>query len=148
MFLSIDGTIFIQLINFLIFFALLNVVFLRPVGAAIKRRREYINGVQSDYDRYAKEASALRSDANERRGAARRAAEESVVKARLAAEDQAQQIMASETARAYAIVDHAHQTVAAEVAVARGREGDLSQQLAKTLLARALGRPAPLGSTR
>ena len=72
MFLSLDGTVVIQLINFVIFFALLNIVFLRPVGAAIKRRREYINGVQSGYERYAREAAGLRASANERRAAARR----------------------------------------------------------------------------
>ena len=32
MFLSLDGTLVVQLINFAIFFALLSVVFLRPVG--------------------------------------------------------------------------------------------------------------------
>jgi F0F1-type ATP synthase membrane subunit b/b' len=39
MFLSLDGTFWFQLVNFAIFFAILNVVFLRPVGEAIKKRR-------------------------------------------------------------------------------------------------------------
>ena len=45
MFLRIDGTFFVQLVNFAIFFAVLNVVFLKPVGAAIRKRREYIESV-------------------------------------------------------------------------------------------------------
>ena len=45
MFLSLDGTFWIQLINFAIFFAILNVVFMRPVGEAIKKRRAYIDSV-------------------------------------------------------------------------------------------------------
>lgn len=141
MFLSIDGTISIQLINFLIFFALLNIVFLRPVGAAIKRRREHIDGVQNDYEGYAKEARTLRADAAARRATARRAAQETVNKARAAAEAQAQQIASREGARAHAISEDAQQVVEAEVAAARAREGELSQQLATTLLTRALGRP-------
>ena len=63
MFLSLDGTLFVQLINFAIFFALLNVVFLRPVGRAIAKRRDYINGLVSDYDRYQDEAQNLREEA-------------------------------------------------------------------------------------
>jgi len=38
-FLSVDGTLVVQLINFAIFFAVLNVVFLKPVAAAIRKRR-------------------------------------------------------------------------------------------------------------
>ncbi|MBC5803374.1 MAG: hypothetical protein GIX03_10360 [Candidatus Eremiobacteraeota bacterium] len=141
MFYKLDGTVVIQLINFVIFFALLNVVFLRPVGAAIKRRRDYINGVQNDYERYAKEASTLRADASARRAATRRAAEETVIQARSAAEREAEQIAAREAARAQAIVDDAQRIVVGEVTAARSRENELSQKLATTLLTRALGSP-------
>ncbi len=60
MFLSLDGTVFVQLINFAIFFALLNVLFLRPVGRAIAKRRAYIDNLVSDYDRYQETARSLR----------------------------------------------------------------------------------------
>ncbi|MGC1380730.1 MAG: ATP synthase F0 subunit B, partial [Candidatus Baltobacteraceae bacterium] len=62
-FLSIDGTLVVQLVNFAIFFAILNVVFLRPVAAAIRKRREYINSLVTDYDRYQAEARSLREQA-------------------------------------------------------------------------------------
>ncbi len=81
-FLSIDGTIVIQLINFAIFFVVLNVVFLRPVGAAIRKRREYINSLVSDYDRYQAEAKSLREEAEKARAAARREAEHAIAQAR------------------------------------------------------------------
>ncbi len=58
MFLSLDGTLFVQLVNFAIFFALLNVVFLRPVGRAIAKRREYINSLVSDYERIRRKRGA------------------------------------------------------------------------------------------
>ena len=71
-FLSIDGTLVVQLINFAIFFAVLSVVFLRPVATAIARRREYINSLVSDYDRYQANAHDLRAEADGIRAAARR----------------------------------------------------------------------------
>ena len=50
-------------------------VFLRPVGRAIAKRREYINSLVSDYDRYQAEARSLRAEAENVRAAARREAE-------------------------------------------------------------------------
>ncbi|MBD5633954.1 MAG: hypothetical protein IAI49_05690 [Candidatus Eremiobacteraeota bacterium] len=142
MFLSLDGTFWFQLINFAIFLAILNAVFLRPVGAAIKKRREYLESVQSDYERYAHQVATLRNDADGRRSVARRAAEEAVAKARAAAEAEAQTIIATETARAQAIVEQARATVALERNAAKAREPELSERLAKTLLARAIGETA------
>lgn len=139
MFLSLDGTFWFQLINFAIFFAILNGVFLRPVGEAIKKRRAHIDGVQSDYERYTHQIDTLRSDADGRRAAARRAAEETVAKARAAAEREAHTIVETETAAAQAIADQARATVALEVDAAKAREPELSQSLAQTLLERALG---------
>ena len=92
MFLSLDGTLVVQLINFAIFFALLNVVFLRPVAAAIAKRRDYINGLVSDYDRYQAEAQDLRAQAEDIRAAARRKAEQHVAAARAAASNEAAEL--------------------------------------------------------
>jgi F0F1-type ATP synthase membrane subunit b/b' len=70
MFLSLDGTFWIQLVNFAIFFALLNVLFLRPVGAAIRKRRAYIDSVKSDLEHSLQGTRELRARAeSERRGA-------------------------------------------------------------------------------
>ena len=139
MFLSLDGTFWIQLINFAIFFAILNVVFLRPVGEAIKKRRQYIDSVQSDYDRYTHQVVNLRSEADQKRSAARRGAEELVAKARSAGEREADALGADAAQRAEAIADEARRTVADEMATARSRGNELSQTLAKTLLDRAIG---------
>ena len=139
MFLSLDGTFWIQLINFAIFFAILNVVFMRPVGEAIKKRRAYIDGVQSDYESHAREARALRADAEQKRGAARRAAEEAVAKARASAEEEAGRLTREAGTRAGAIADEARRVVAEEFAAAKAREGELSTALATSLLSRATG---------
>ncbi len=139
MFLSLDGTFWIQLINFAIFFAILNVVFMRPVGAAIKKRRAYIDSVESDYELHRKQAVALRAEAEQKRMAARRAAEEAVTKARSEAGAEADRVTAASGARAQAITDEARRSVATEVETAKAREGELSNALATKLLSRATG---------
>jgi F0F1-type ATP synthase membrane subunit b/b' len=137
MFLVPDGTAIIQLINFVIFFAILNVVFLRPVGAALKRRREYIDSVHADFDRYSHQVSNMRAQADAERLAARREAEEAVQAARAAAEAEAARIAAEYEQSAGAIAERARAQVAEEMAAARGREDELARQLASTLLERA-----------
>jgi len=139
MFLSLDGTFWIQLINFAIFFAILRVVFLRPVGEAIRKRREYIDGVKNDFERYSAEMRNLRAEADAKRGAARREAEETLAKARAAAESEATVLAATFTDRANAIANDARATVDAELRAARDREGELAKTLAEQLLDRALG---------
>jgi F0F1-type ATP synthase membrane subunit b/b' len=139
MFLSVDGTFWFQLINFAIFFALLNVVFLRPVGEAIRKRRAYIDSVQGDYDRYTRQVSGFRADAESKRALARREAEEAIAKARGAAENQAAAIVSDKTAEAQKIADAARATVASEVTAAEAQSGELAKTLAASLLARATG---------
>jgi len=139
MFLSIDGTFWIQLVNFAIFFALLNAAFLRPVGAAIRKRREYIEGVKNDLQRYTAEVKALRDEAEAKRAAARREADEVLAKGRGAAEREAAAVAASFTDRSNAIASEARAIVEAELRSARGRAGELAKALADQLLERAVG---------
>jgi F0F1-type ATP synthase membrane subunit b/b' len=138
-FLSLDGTFWVQLINFGIFFVILKFVFLDPVGRAIAQRRAYIDGVQHAYDQYRSEARELRTDADQKRAAARRTAEERFAQARSAANDEATKISADFGARATQIADDARATVEGEVAAARAREPELAKSLGQTLLDRALG---------
>src|SRR5579864_4686598 len=100
MFLSIDGTFWIQLLNFAIFFVILNAVFLRPVGAAIRKRREYIDGVKNDFERYRAEVKSLHDEAEAKRAQARREADEVLAKARGSTESEAAELAASFTERA------------------------------------------------
>ncbi|HXM31729.1 MAG TPA: hypothetical protein VN919_06185 [Xanthobacteraceae bacterium] len=139
MFLSLDGTFWVQLVNFVIFFAILSVVFLRPVGVAIRKRREYIEGVKSDYDRFSAEVRSLRADADAKRAAARREAEEALVKARAAADLEAAEISATFAERANATAAEARAVVESELRSAREREVELATALADQLLERALG---------
>ena len=142
MFLSLDATFWVQLVNFAIFFALLNVLFLRPVGQAIRKRREYIDGVVSDYAAYQGQAKALRERAERVRTEARREAEAKVSKARADASNTAAELASQYAAKAQATVEEAQGSAAAELQRARANEERLVQQLADIMVERTLGAAA------
>jgi F-type H+-transporting ATPase subunit b len=139
MFLSLDGTFLIQLINFAIFFALLNVLFLRPVGVKIKQRREYINGVVSDYAKYQSEANALREQAERVRAEARREAEQKIAKARSDASNKTAEMGAQYAAQAQATVEEAQQKANGELESARASGAQLVSRLSDLMVERTLG---------
>jgi F0F1-type ATP synthase membrane subunit b/b' len=139
MFLLPDGTMWVQLANFAIFFAVLSVVFLRPVSRAIRERREYINSLSADYAKYQGEANALRAQAEGERASARRDAEAAIGKARAQASNESAQLSAQYAAKVQATVDAAHQTVASELDSARAGEAGLVAQLADLMVERTLG---------
>ncbi len=139
MFLSIDGTFVVQIIDFLIFLVLMNVWFFRPVQAALAKRRAYVNGVTAEYDAATRDAKALREQAEAKRAQARREAEEIAGRERSQAIAEAAGIAASFSSRAQGIVDTAHAQVASEVAQARAQEGKLVRELADMMLERTLG---------
>ena len=138
MFLSLDGTLVVQLINFAIFFALLSVVFLRPVGRAIASRREYISGLVTDYDRYQEEARSLRAQAESVSGAARREAENAIGAARAKASNEAAEVSARYAKTAQGAKDDARATARSEYDAARAGEDRAARSLAAVMLDKVL----------
>ena len=138
MFLQLDGTFWIQLINFAIFFALLNVLFLRPVSRAIRKRREYINSVTADYDRYQAEAKALRAQAEDVRLQARRQAEAAIAKARAEASNKAAELSVEYNAQVQSTIESADATVEGELKNARANEDEIVKQLADLMVQRTV----------
>lgn len=136
------GTILVQFINFVIFFAILNVVFIRPVSKAIVKRREYINSVTSDYDRFQAEARELRTQAESIRATARREAEQLLAQERAKASNEAGAISAQANAKAAEIMAQAERTVAAELQAARANEPQTVRDLANLMVERALAEGA------
>ena len=139
MFLSIDGTLIVQVVNFVLFIVLLNVVFLKPVGAAIAKRRAYIDALASDIEAASNEVKTARGRAEELRAAARRDAEAAIAKARGEAQNEAVDVVANYQRRASEIVEKAHREADAEIAAARTSEPQIVESLAQTLLERAIG---------
>ena len=142
MFLSLDGTSLIQLINFGIFYLILNAVFLKPVGAALRKRREYIDSVKNDYECDLRQIAELQAEADAKRAAARREAQERVVSMRAQAENEAASKNAEYAEKAAGITEEARALVESESAAARKREPELVASLAESLLGRALGESA------
>ena len=138
MFLQLDGTFIVQLINFAIFFAILNLVFIRPVSRAIVARREYINSVTNDYDRYQAEAKALCTQAEAIRAAARREAEAALSKVRADVSNEAASITEQYTRQATQTVEEAHRTVEGELQAARADEAQRARELADLMVERTL----------
>jgi F-type H+-transporting ATPase subunit b len=137
--LAINGTLFVQLINFIVFLAILNVIFMKPVGAAIARRRAYIDGLTHDVEQLQTDVKELHAQADGRRLDARRAAEESLAQARAqAAKESDAQIVAAQE-RASEIVAKAHAQVATEIDAARADEPRVVATLANEMVSRALG---------
>jgi F-type H+-transporting ATPase subunit b len=139
MLLSLDGTLVVQLVNFVVFLLILNAIFLKPVGGAIARRRAYINGVASDIEQFEADIRALQAQAEEQRAIARREAEATIVAARAAAQAEAAAIVGDHQIQASALVAEAQATVALEAVTARAQEESIVASLARTMLERAVG---------
>jgi F-type H+-transporting ATPase subunit b len=137
MLFSIDGTFVVQLINFAVFFALVNLLFIRPVGKAIAARRHYIDSVIADYDQYAKQIGALRGAAEAKRAAARREADAKLAAARAEVAKEAEAINAQYAQRTTKIVAEAQATVQRELGHARESEDRIVSELAGDMLERA-----------
>jgi F-type H+-transporting ATPase subunit b len=138
MFLLPDGTFFIQLVNFAVFYAILHVVFLRPVQRAIAGRREYIESLTEDYDRAQAEASTLRAQADHIRFEGRREADHILTAARNEGGNEAAAIASNYAAKVQEIVERAHATVANEIAAIKPREDALANELAESVVGRVL----------
>jgi F-type H+-transporting ATPase subunit b len=137
--LTINGTLLVQLVNFIVFLAIMNVIFFKPVGAAIARRRAYIDGLKHDIEQLQADAKSLRGQAEQRRIAARREAEEAVARARAEAGKATDAILTAAQSRATEITHAAHAEVATEIESARRDEPRIVDALASDMLGRALG---------
>jgi F-type H+-transporting ATPase subunit b len=137
MLLSLDGTFAVQLVNFAIFFGLVYVLFMKPVREAIAKRRRYLDGLVSDYDDYAKQANALRGQAEARRAAARREADARLAAERALVAKEVEAIATEHAVRASKVIEAAQATVQRELAAAHSVEDRLVKELADEMLERA-----------
>jgi F-type H+-transporting ATPase subunit b len=139
MLLSLDGTLVVQLVNFIVFLLILNAIFLRPVGAAIAERRAFIDAIAHDIEQFRAQLNEFDATAAERLASARRAGEAHVSDVRAAAQNEAAAIVADHQAQAAAVAQQAQEAVALEARAARANEADVVNELARTMLERAVG---------
>ena len=139
MLLSLDGTLVVQLVNFIVFLVILNAIFLKPVGSAIAKRRAYIDSVGADIVQFEADLKSLRLQADEKRSAARRAADTTVGESRASAQAESTSIIAEHQLQAGVIIAESQATVALEAATARTTETEVVESLAREMLQRAAG---------
>ena len=139
MLLSLDGTLVVQLVNFIVFLVILNAIFLKPVGSAIAKRRAYIDGVGSDIAQFEVDLKSLRNQADEKRSDARRKADAIIAESRATAQAESASIISEHQVQAGVIIAEAQATVALEFAAARVSEAEVVEALAREMLERAVG---------
>jgi F-type H+-transporting ATPase subunit b len=143
MLLSIDGTFLVQILNFIVFWALLNFLFIAPTRRAIEKRQQFVTGLYHEGDQLAAQATKLNAQADEILSEARRRTEEAMRVAAGQASDEAHLIERKAAEEAAAVVQLAHATVASERAQATAKQQSFISELAQSMVDRALnGHPA------
>lgn len=140
MFLKLDGTFWIQIINFFIFYAILTVVYIKPAAEALRKRRAYIDSVQSEYEQARRALSELAAQADEKRAAGRREGDHRAAALRAEAMRQAEEIVGKAQAESVGIAEDAISKVEHELNEARSHRYRLVQELAQDMLSRAVGK--------
>ena len=138
MLLSFDGTLLAQILNFVLFWILLDYVFIGPTRRAIEARQRYIATQQREADELAAQAKGLRAQADDILDEARRTTDEALRAASAQASDQARVIERKAAEEAGAIVALADATVAGERSQAVAKQAPFVEELARTMATRAL----------
>jgi F-type H+-transporting ATPase subunit b len=139
MLLSIDGTFLIQILNFIVFWVLLNYLFIAPTRRAIEQRQAYVKRLYHEGDELAAKAKALQAQADAILAEARRRTDEAMRTAAGHASDDAHRIEKAAAEEAAASVQLAHATVAAERSEALRKQEAFVGELARSMVARATG---------
>lgn len=137
MLLAIDGTFLIQIANFVLFWVLLNYLFITPTRRAIEARQRYIAGLHREAADFAAQAAALRKQSEETLNGARRETLERMAAAAAQASKEAHEIEQRALNEAAATVQLAHATVAAERADALAKQQQFVSELARSMVERA-----------
>src|SRR5579863_3572236 len=106
-FLSLDGTFWIQIINFFIFYWILNILYIKPASAALRERRKYIDSVMNEYDTACRTVAELRAQADEKLAEGRREGDHVAATIRAEAMQRAEAIMTKAQAEFTQIVEEA-----------------------------------------
>jgi F-type H+-transporting ATPase subunit b len=139
MLLSIDGTFLIQILNFILFWVLLNYLFIAPTRRAIEQRQAYVQGLYREGDEMAAKAKAQQAQADAILAEARRRTDEALRVAAGQASDEAHVIERKASEEAAAMVQLAQATVTAERGQALEKQQAFVNELARSMVERATG---------
>jgi F-type H+-transporting ATPase subunit b len=139
MLLTIDGTFFVQILNFILFWVLLNHFFIAPTQRAIEERQRIIANLYREGDEFASQTAAALAEAGAILGEARRRTDESMRAASGQASDEAHLIERKASEEVAASIALAHATVAAERKQALEKQEAFVTDLARSMVERATG---------
>ena len=138
MLLSIDGTFLIQILNFIAFWVLLNVLFIAPTRRAIEARLRLVSGTLAEADTLRSQREAIEAEAASILDDARKRTDEIMRTAAARASDEVREIERRAAEDAAAAVALAHANVAAERSAAVEKQGPFITELAQAMTERAL----------
>ena len=137
MLLNLDGTFLIQMINFVIFWMLLNWLFIAPTRRAIDARLRYIATQYSEADELTSVADTLQAQTEAALDEGRRQTGTIMRETAAEADRIVRSIENAGMEEANAAVQLARATVAAEEARAVETQGPFVEELARTMVERA-----------
>ena len=138
MLLSLDGTFLVQILNFVVFWVLLNYLFIAPTRRVIEERQRLIAGRRREAEELRAQAAGLRGQAATILDEARKRTDEIMRDAAARASTDTHDIERRAAEEAAATVALAHATVASERAQAHEKQGPFVAELARTMVDRAL----------
>jgi F-type H+-transporting ATPase subunit b len=138
MLLSFDGTLLVQILNFVVFWVLLNYLFIAPTRRAIEARQRFIAEQYAQTDALAAQTRDLQAQADGILDDARRTVDEAMRAAAVQASDEVHAIERKAAEEATATVALAHATVATERSQAIEKQGPFVDELGRTMAQRAL----------
>ncbi|MDE2572757.1 MAG: hypothetical protein KGM44_09585 [bacterium] len=139
MLLSLDGTLVVQVINFAVFYWILNAVFVAPTRKARMERYERNRKIEQETEALHVETRELRAQTAAFLGAAYREADLRISRADAEGSRRAGEIIATAHAQAKAKAEEARRIVGAEVEALRGERGRNVEELAALMLQRTIG---------
>jgi len=138
MLLNIDGTFIAQMLNFVVFWLLLNYVFIAPTRRAIEERMRLIDEQHSQAQALRARAAALKAEADALFDVSRRRTDEIMREAAARAAAEAHEIERKSNDDATASVTLAHAQVASERSQAVEKQAALVDDLARAMVKRAV----------
>jgi F-type H+-transporting ATPase subunit b len=138
MLLSIDGTLLVQILNFVVFWVLLNFVFIAPTRKAIEERQRIIATQHREAEDLRKRAAAVRAQADAIIDDARRRTAETMREAAARASVEVAEIERQAYEGAAATIARAQATVASELKQATAKQTPFVAELANAMVKRAL----------
>ena len=138
--ISINETLLVQLISFLIFVFIINRIMFRPLRESMEERERYIEGIRQDIGNSQKELETVVRQIREEDAAVRKASRQVTAELEKLGKQEANAIIASVRKEIVQSSNKARQEIDAQIVVARKSISDETGKLAVSIMERVLDR--------